>query len=66
MNMHQLRGRLLQWRGAIRVSWSARTGNERLERAGRRDRALGIIEHRHGLLRAAIARQQRRLAQHMH
>jgi uncharacterized protein YjbJ (UPF0337 family) len=65
MNWHQIRGRLVQWSGVLKEAWGAAVHNERLERAGRRDRALGEIEYRHGRIRAAIARQQRHLAQHI-
>ena len=64
MNRRQVRGTLLQWRGAVKEWWAELTKNARLERSGQRDRKLGTIERRHGMIRAAIARQERHLAQH--
>ena len=64
MNRHLLRGKLLQWRGVLRETWGVYTSNERLERLGQRDRALGKIEHRHGALTAALTRQRKFLSQY--
>jgi uncharacterized protein YjbJ (UPF0337 family) len=51
MNWDQIEGKWMQFKGAAREQWGHLTDDDLAKIAGRRDRLVGVLEERYGMVK---------------